>query len=385
VKKRLEDDFSLKIGSGEDVPEMESEVDFLNRTILQLRRADVNDVIKLFNRVEKNNRKAVSNDMAFQAQREVYKKKVAEDDAEEKLDDDEHSTFHRGSPEEYAEFEDWCQQFEYRDGEKDFTAFANSDVTRGSKVTHDDGTFAGYDLVEIRAALHYFQSNSKPADEGTSQDCPPPAAEANATKTETPPFKTTRPDANVIKAELAKWSPASVVSSYRRLSLIKHPDKEGGSPEAFQELHDHARVLTEAVAKFHGVTVKKGLSKKKNTSAPKGGAKVAICAEIPENLKRAVMFFEIGEDKFRCHNIIEIKKVRQLLSAQKEWRDKQIQKEKEPEKLLEILRAGTSSDDQEGEEANDLSGKNLKQLKTLCSNMCKAHYASVYGHIQKMK
>jgi len=381
VKQRLEDDFDLKIGEGEDVPEKESQEDFLSRTILQLRKTDVKDVIKLFDRVERNNRKAVAHDTAFQANMKHFKKKVAEDDAEEKYDDEEHGTLHNGSPESYAEFEDWCQQFEYRDGEKDFACFAGGDVTRGSNLKPDDGTFAGYDLTKIRDALRYFQQSSKPTE--VDQDGHSPASDADTIKSQ--PVKTTRPDANVIKAELAKWSPAFVVSSYRRLSLIKHPDKEGGSPEAFQELTEHSRVLTEACAKFHGITIKKTLSRKRQGTAPfaKGAAaKVAgaICMELPAHLKIAVAFFGLTDDNVRVTGPAEIKKLRQLLSAEKDRRDKELQRTSEPDKLVELLRQA-----QEEDEVEDLGSKNLKQLKLLSLNLCKAHYASVYGHIQKLK
>merc|ERR1719329_154011 len=123
------------------------------------------------------------------------------------------------------------------------------------------------------------------------------------------PVKTTRPDPNVIKSDLAKWSPPFVVSSYRRLSLIKHPDKEGGSPEAFQELTEYARILTEACAKFHGIAIKKKLTGKKTASAAapfaKDGPKEAICAELPAQLKVAVAFFGFSEESFRCSSSAE--------------------------------------------------------------------------------
>jgi len=404
VKKRLEDDFGLLIGNGEPlgeiVPEKETEAQFLSRTILQLRRQVVKDVIKLFDRVEKNNRKAASNDAAWRVQLVHYRGKVAADDDEEWADDIEHGTVHRGSPEYYAEIEDWFAQYEYRDGEQDFCAFAGSDVTRGDKLQPDDGTFAGFDLTKIRDALQYFQANSNPEDasgkllfsfqehpgNGTAQDGPTVLGpEAEAAKTE--PVKTMRLDANVVKAELAKWSPALIVSAYRRLSLIKHPDKEGGSPEAFQDLTDHAKVLTEACAKFHGISIKKGVSaKKKGAAAPfaKGGPKLAICVELPAHLKGAVEFFSFSEDSFRCGSPAEIKRLRLVLSAEKERREKQIQREKEPEKLIDILQTAGPSP-QEGEEPEDFSTKNLKQLKTLCVNLCKTHYASIYAHIQKLK
>lgn len=422
VKKRLEDDFGLKIGDGqplgEMVPEKETEAEFLNRTILQLRRQNVKDVIKLFDRVEKNNRKAASNDAAWKVQREHYKEKVAADDAEELDDDIEHGTLHRGSPEYYAEIEDWFAQYEYRDGEQDFCAFAGSDVTRGDRLKPDDGTFAGFDLTKIRDALQYFQFNAKPDEAsgkllrsfqeplgtGTAQGVPTvlgPEAEAAKTEAtaqgptvpvpeadtiETEPVKTMRLDANVIKAELAKWSPALIVSAYRRLCLIKHPDKEGGSPEAFSDLTDHAKVLTEACAKFHGIAMKKGVSAKKRGAAPfaKEGPKLAICVELPPHLKGAVEFFNFSEDSFRCGSPAEIKRLRLVLSAEKERREKQIQREKEPEKLIEILQSFGPSP-QEDEEPEDFSTKNLKQLKTLCVNLGKTHYASIYAYIQKLK
>jgi len=395
VKQRLEDDFGLKIGngealSGEVVPEKESEEEFLKRTILQLRRENVTDVIKLFNRVEKNNRKAVSSDIAFKVQQDYFKKKVAADDAEEKADDIEHGTLHIGSPEEFAEWEDWFAQFEYRAGEEDFCAAAGNDVSRGDKLLPDDGTFAGYDLAKIRDALYYFEVHGcrdrdagfmKFTDAGTTQHGPP-NAEAKTEIIESEPVKTTRPDANKVKAELAQWSPALVVSSYRRLALVKHPDKEGGSPEAFQELRDHAKVLTEACAKFHGVTIKRGVSAKKKGAAPfaRGDPKAAICAELPAHVKPALAFFGLTEEHFQCRNILEVKKARLLLSAEKERREKQIQKEKEPETLLELLHTA-----QDGEAPEDLAAKNLKQLKTLCVNLCKTHYSTVYAHIQKLK
>lgn len=390
VKQRLQDDLGLKMGNGEDVTVKESEEDFLNRTILQLRRSEVKDVIKLFDRVEKNNRKAVANDTAFRAQRDICRKKVASDDAAEKEADIEYGTHHYGSPEEYAEFADWCEQFEYRDDEKDFSVFAGSDVIHGNKHMPDDGTFAGYDLVKIRDALYYFESNSKPQDCAARshinivvctvaekpQDCAAPDLNAEGIKTE--PVKTTRPDANVIKAELAKWSPAIVVSSYRRLSLIKHPDKEGGSPESFQELSQHAKILTEACAKFHGI-----IFKKRATAKRKDAAKVAICTELPSHLKLALSFFGLSEDNFNGSSSVDLKKLRQAVSAEKERKDKQIQKEKELEKLLELLREFDVPED--GEAPEDAAGKNLKALKLQSMNLCKTHYGNLYGHIQKLK
>lgn len=383
VKKRLEDDFDLKPGDGEGVPETESEDAFVGRAIVQLRRADVKDVIKLFDRVEKNNRKAAANDVAFKSKREHYRKKVAADENEEQAEDVLLGTVHRGSPEEYAEFEDWCAQFEYRDGEKDFSPVAGHDVTRGEALKPDDGTFAGYDLAVIRDALNYFKANSQA---GADQE----GNSADAVKTE--PSRSERPDANVIKAELAKWSPAFVVSAYRRLSLIKHPDKESGSPEAFQELTDHTKVLTEACAKFHGIVIKKGLSVKKNGSHPNARsaqkvAKVAICAELPEHLKAALAFFGFTEESFRISSQAEIKKTRLVLSAEKARRDKQIMTEKELEKLLQLLREAQPSQEEQGEEEADDLGekKTLKQLKSRCTGLCKTHYTALYGYLQKLK
>lgn len=382
VKKRLEEDFDLKIGNGENVPDKESEEAFLNRAILHLRREDVKDVIKLFDRVEKNNRKAASNDAAFRAQQKVFRKKVAADDAEEKTEDNERGTLHFGSPESYAEFEDWCQQFEYREGEKDFACFAGRNVIHGDTLKPDDGTFAGYDLVKIQDALHYFKRNSHSSVAETSQDGTLPVLGADAVKIE--PVKSIRPDANVIKAELAKWSPAFVVSSYRALSRIMHPDKEGGSPQKFQELTEHAKVLTEACAKFHGITVKKGTAGKNKAGAPfaKNVSKVAICAEFPPQLKIAASFFGLTEESFRFGNPAEVKEARRLLTSEKDERVKQIQRAKESDELRDILQRYPESQDGECE---DFGRKSQKQLKTMCMDLCKAHYASLYGHMQKLK
>lgn len=368
VEQRLEDDFGLKRGQGEDVPVKESLDAFMHRTIVQLRREDVNDVIKLFDRVEKNNRKAVVTDAAFREQRAYFAAKVAADDAEELAEDIEHGTLHRGSAEEYAEFADWCEQFESRDARGD--AFLNSD-TRGEKLMRDDGTFAGHDLVKIRDALHYFECNSQ-------------SANVETISIET--VESTRPDAKAIEADLAKWNPVAVVSAYRRLSLVKHPDKEGGSPESFQELTEHARILTEACAKFHGVTVNKKHTARRNDggSGARGPAKVAICAHLPEELKLAVAFFGFTEESFRCSSPAEIKKVRQLLSVLKDRKEKYVQSQKKPDKLVDMLHeAGPASPG--GNDAEDFGEKSLKQLKTLCVNLCRVHYASVYGHIQKLK
>lgn len=372
VKQRLEDDFGLKQCrpvredawktdvKGGDVPLKESVDDFLHRAILQLRRENVNDVIKLFDRIEKNNRSAVTTDAAFREQRAYFAAKVVADDAEELAEDIEHGTLHRGSAEEYAELEDWFGQFEARDARSD--NFANSDVSHGEKLSADDGTFAGYDLVKIHDALNYFERNAQ-------------SANAEAVSIETVEEK--KPDTKAILAALAQWSPVAVVAAYRRLSLVKHPDKEGGSPESFQELTDHAKVLTEACAKFHGVNVNKKHIQRRNGggSGAHGPAKVAICAEFPETLKVAVAFFGLSEDSFRCSSTEEIKKIRQLLNVLKDRKERIIQSQKNTTKLLDMLQ---ESPPPEGEQT-------LKQLKSICVQLCRVHYANVYGHIQKMK
>lgn len=112
----------------------------------------------------------------------------------------------------------------------------------------------------------------------------------------------------------------------------------------------------------------------------------AICAELPDHLKKAIAFFGFSGDCFRISSPAEIKKTRLLLSAEKDRKEKQIQREKEIDKLLHLLADAEPSHQEQGAEGNeDLGAKNLKQLKALSMTLCKKHYSSLYGHLQKLK
>merc|ERR1712228_702379 len=131
---------------------------------------------------------------------------------------------------------------------------------------------------------------------------------------------------------------------------------------------------------FHS-SAKRGGKKNGGSSAARDSVKVAICTELPESLKIAMTFFSLSEEDFRLSSPSEIKKVRLRLSAEKERREKQIQREKEIQNLLEILH-GAGSEVNEVESNAMVAQKNLKQLKGWCTSLCCKHYARVYGHIQ---
>jgi hypothetical protein len=363
VKKRLEDDFDLKIGVGEDIPENESEEDFLARAIVKLRESDTSHIIKLFDRVEKNNRKAAATDSAFQAKQHFYRKKGVSDEATERSEDNEFGTWHKGSAESFAdEFEDWYAKLS---AEKDFSAWCGGGVFRGaaSDAAQVHEVFPGVDCLKVQRALHYFSCNKPMVEEAPADGAPQILG------------------ASEIKKQLEKWSSASVLSAYRKLSRVKHPDKEGGSTETFQELTDNAKILMEACVMLHGTAKRHG---KKNAEASAGasGAKVAICAELPESLRAAVEAFGFSEEDFRSGSPAEIKKVRLRLSAEKERKEKQIQREKETRNLVEILKRASVSEEEEHEAFEE---KTLKELKALCTAGVKKQYTSLYGHLQKLK
>merc|ERR1712113_1128521 len=96
------------------------------------------------------------------------------------------------------------------------------------------------------------------------------------------------------------------------------------------------------------------------------------------SLKIAVAFFGFTEESFRCSSPAEVKKVRQLLTVVKDKREKHIQNQKQPGQLVKMLH-------ESGPPPEDIGEKSLKQLKSLCVDLVRLHYANVYGHIQKMK
>jgi hypothetical protein len=372
VKKRLEEEFELKIGVGEDVPKHETEEAFLTRALVKLHSVDSNQLIKAFDRIEKNNRKAGVKDVAFAEKQRYYRAKVASDEAVEKNEDAEHGTLHRGSPEEFAdEFESWASSL---GGEKDFTAWCGKAESWGPttpKAMSKDA-FPGLENLKIQKALEYFNKTLLPT-------------------AEEPPLSTSPEvwDATYIKNQVAAWSTADVLSSYRKLSRTKHPDKEGGSAEAFQELTDHAKVLMEACVLYHGKPVSKRPGKASAKSSPPAhaGPKAAICAEVPEHIKNAISAFGFREEEFFLSNTAEIKKVRLRLSAEKERKEKQIQREKEAEQVVELLKSfGLSTEEDDADTTSkDLVEKSLKELKSMCVSEMKKQYTLLYGHLQKLK
>jgi hypothetical protein len=195
-------------------------------------------------------------------------------------------------------------------------------------------------------------------------------------------------DTSRIKAEVAKWNSSDVLSSYRKLSRSKHPDKEGGSAEAFQELTDNAKVLMEACVLLHGKSKKlAGKASAKVAPTPHVGPKAAICAEVPENIKNAISSFGFREEDFFLSNTADVKKVRLRLSAEKERKEKQIQREKEADQVIELLRTfGLPADEDDPETSSkDLVEKSLKELKSMCVSEMKKQYTLLYGHLQKLK
>mmetsp|Transcript_24941 Transcript_24941/g.40038 ORF Transcript_24941/g.40038 Transcript_24941/m.40038 type:complete len:443 (-) Transcript_24941:292-1620(-) len=371
VKKRLEEDFDLKIGVGDDVPKHETEEAFLARALVKLHSADSNQLIKAFDRIEKNNRKAGVKDAVFVEKQRYYRAKVAIDEATEKHEDAEHGTQHIGSPEEFAdEFEAW---YEKLGGEKDFTAWAAKSESWASSPEKALGkdAFPGLENAKVQRALEYFSNVLLPSVEEPSNSI---LAES---------WDTSR-----IKAEVAKWNSSDVLSSYRKLSRSKHPDKEGGSAEAFQELTDNAKVLMEACVLLHGKSKKlAGKASAKVAPTPHVGPKAAICAEVPENIKNAISSFGFREEDFFLSNTADVKKVRLRLSAEKERKEKQIQREKEADQVIELLRTfGLPADEDDPETSSkDLVEKSLKELKSMCVSEMKKQYTLLYGHLQKLK
>merc|ERR1719464_181838 len=105
-------------------------------------------------------------------------------------------TWHQGTPEEFAAEIDSCWA-KLLPGEKDFSAFAGTRVSDGSeKQPLCQDALSGLELSKVQEALSYFHANL--------------AMPGN----EPPRF----PDEASVKAELANWSPAAVVSAYRKLS-----------------------------------------------------------------------------------------------------------------------------------------------------------------------
>jgi len=365
VKKRFEDDFDLKVGDGEDVPDDETEKQFLSRAILTLRKADAKDIIKALDRVEKNIRQAANKDAAYSVKQNQARAKVARDEATELEEDAGFGTWHRGSPEDFGEeINSWWEQL---GGEKDFSAYAGVRVSSGT-ASEPPGldTISGIALAKVQEALQYFHMNM-------------PDAASIAPADGSLCF----PDVSSVKAELAKWSPAEVVSAYRKLSLTKHPDKEGGSPEAFQQLTSHSKVLLEACG--YQPSAKRGGSRKQAASARRGCAeKPAICVQLPENLRAAMLFFELSEEDFQG-GAAQIKKLRLRLGTLKDQKEKGIQREREPEKLAELLRIAENQSEEMTAESSVLAAKDLKQLKTACTDVCRKHYTGLYAYIQKLK
>jgi len=337
VKQRFADGFDLKIGDGQDVPENESEPEFLNRVILTLKTAEKKDIIKALDRVEKNNRKAVSKDADFKAQQLQARAKDAAAAAGIQAEDVELGSWYKGSIEDFAEeFQSWV-------GDKDFSAFAGADVSYGNFCGEGEDSL---DATKIKQALDYFHANMETTWSSSS-------------------------DANAIRAELANWQPAQVISAYRKLSLTKHPDKKGGSSDAFEELTSHAAAFLEAL----GYSKSKRGSRKQTAHPPRrgGGKTAALCVEVPDFLKTAMAFFDLSEEDFKG-GAAEIKGLRLRLGTLKGEKEKQIQRERDLHS--ELL---SSFAVELGEKAD------LKQIRAACISTCRKHYTDLYTHLQKIK
>lgn len=366
VKKRFEDDFDLKVGDGEDVPTDETEKQFLNRVILTLQKAEVKDIIKALDRVEKNNRQAATKDASFEVKQNQARAKVSRDEATELDEDAEFGTWHKGTPEEFGD--EINSMWEQLGGEKDFSAYAGARVSFGTALESQGlDTLSGIALTKVQEALQYFHTNVSIAEKVVQVDG----------------SSLCFLDVNSVKAELANWSAVQVVSAYRKLSLTKHPDKEGGSPEAFQQLTSHSKVLLEACG-YHP-SAKRGGNRKQVVSTRRSCVeKPAICVEFPENLRTAMLFFDLSEEDFQG-GAAQIKKLRLRLGTLKDHKEKEIQREREPEKLAELLRTAENQSEEITVQGTIFAAKDLKQLKSSCTNLCRKHYTGLYTHIQKLK
>lgn len=378
VKKRLADDFELEIGEGENVDKNESETDFLCRTLQVLRKSDVGEIVRVFDRVEKRNRQAGAKDAAFAAKQNICRQKVAIDEATELAEDEQFGTLYKGSSEQFAEeLEGWWNKLS---GQSDFSPWCGVGVSGKAPRQEGDDALAGMPLGDIQRSLEYFQRASELA----AIEIPLEGLSAQV-------------DVSAIKAILARLSTSMIHSAFRRLALVRHPDKETGSHEAFQELLTHVKILTEATARVHsksnashdtgGNSTRRSTDKKQSaaSAARSSAPKIAICAEVPEKVKIAAGFFGFSEDDFRGGSAAELKKLRLVLSATKERKEKDILREKEAVKLIEFLCSHATDEQAEGVDAGSLEDRDLRKLKALCISLCRRHYQVLFGHVLKLK